>query len=558
MGVILIEGFEAGSITVNNLTPTLGAMETTTPCGPWSIYGCRGSSNASPAKKAFTVEASEVYGAFRWYAGSNQSLGDLFRLDHPDGNISFRLGTDASARLQVKDTGGTVIATGTTVLAGSTPHLCEFHAKVGDAGTGFVDVRIDGLTVTEVGAGLSAPWNTNIDTKSGTNTTVFAYGLPLNSVTYDDIVIHDLTGSLNNSWVGDKAVIALRPEADGAHQWLPIVPSSQRFYFPRPQTYPAKVLPTPDSQWERTADVGIYRAELAPVRRNTSQDASQAIGFGSGLSTNGDNLALQYISHALAAQTISGTFKMQMATREDNSARDLRAQIVIRVVSADGLTVRGVLYAGDTSGLTSEFNTSQQSRKFPQAAVSPGTLSSVAALDGDRLVIEVGARTHAASPVGVADSWRVGDNQTTDLPEDETTTSFNNPWIEFSNAITLSGAGNWEAVDDDINQSGPDEDYTYVKSVTTNDRDLYVMQNIPGSMTAAGAISIKSRARKVDPGARALRHVYKTSGAEQSSSDKSLTLSYAYQETLLDADGTDSAAWTDAKLNSLQVGPQAR
>ena len=81
---------------------------------------------------------------------------------------------------------------------------------------------------------------------------------------------------------------------------------------------------------------------------------------------------------------------------------------------------------------------------------------------------------------------------------------------------------------------------------------------MPGAYTAAGPIAIKTTAKKVEPGVRTLTHVYNTGGADQAGSAIGLlTGSYAIQETLLDVDATDSAAWTDAKLNAIQAGPKA-
>lgn len=284
----------------------------------------------------------------------------------------------------------------------------------------------------------------------------------------------------------------------------------------------------------------------------------------------------QYVSPPLAAQTITGTFKMYMEFREANAANDSRAQVVIRVVSNDGSTVRGTLYAGDTatSGANpaSEFVTTSTNRSFPRAGLSPATITNIGAITaGDRLVIEFGWRTHAGH-TSADYRWSWGDPTAgVDLPEDEVTTDVSRvPWIEFSNGITLSQLGNFEFVNEPSSPTGlsssgndpnswpADRDGSFVSTSTDNRRDLYNLTPVSGAYTIDGPIAIKSFARKVDPGTRKIAHVYKTSGAEQATADIALSTNWGPRESLLDTDGTDSAVFSDSKVNSLQVGPKAR
>ncbi len=152
-----------------------------------------------------------------------------------------------------------------------------------------------------------------------------------------------------------------------------------------------------------------------------------------------DVLGVQLISARLAAQTISGTVKGQIRTSEENADADYRAQVVIRVVSEDGSSVIGTLLAADGSALSSEFAvTTLTNRKFPLAAVSPATLSSLAVSEGDRIVVEIGNRSHNSHTTNRQALFNLGSAPTTDLAEDETTTTANRPWIEFSDDITFA------------------------------------------------------------------------------------------------------------------------
>lgn len=73
------------------------------------------------------------------------------------------------------------------------------------------------------------------------------------------------------------------------------------------------------------------------------------------VSPPGTILFNQYISPPLIAQTISGTVKGQLLCGEFNSDADFCRSIVIKVVSNDGLTVRGTLLSHFPALLVSEF-----------------------------------------------------------------------------------------------------------------------------------------------------------------------------------------------------------
>jgi len=159
--------------------------------------------------------------------------------------------------------------------------------------------------------------------------------------------------------------------------------------------------------------------------------------------SNQDLLQGQHISEPLAAQTISGTFKCYLQARESNAAANWRSQIIIRVVSNDGTTVRGTLYAGDTGTLTgdptSEWNAStsaEESRAFPVGGST--ALSSLAISAQDRLVVETGAREHNTQNTNRQGAIVYGEPAGGDLAENETQTATNLAgWIEFSGTIGL-------------------------------------------------------------------------------------------------------------------------
>lgn len=209
-----------------------------------------------------------------------------------------------------------------------------------------------------------------------------------------------------------------------------------RFYVPNTA---AAVSPAFDTAfWEQTT--GAIRLALVTTLTNTSLVNNSQTD--STATANRDVLLYQLVSDGIAPGPISGTFKGQMQAFENNGNYNMRSQVQVWLVSNDGSTTRGVLYAGDLETLTGNpsgewSNAGVFNRAFPRAgAVS---LTSVSAQNNDRIVIEVGYRKHAAS--STQGQIRVGDFTTgTDLPEGDTTdfaVTFR-PWFEFSEDLFTS------------------------------------------------------------------------------------------------------------------------
>lgn len=201
---------------------------------------------------------------------------------------------------------------------------------------------------------------------------------------------------------------------------------------------PTDITPAFDAAWDRVAS-----AVRTPTSKTKRGSAYTRIGSGGESSTAQSNgLTMQMISPPLEGnQTISGTIKGIIMSAESNAAADMVAQMVVRVVSGDGSTVRGTLLAADNSGtLVSEFGTTWQSRKYPKAyPVGGATLTPVNALNGDRILIEFGSRALNTLATAYSDGQEVGSSTAPDRPEDETntTSSTASPWIEFSQDLVF-------------------------------------------------------------------------------------------------------------------------
>jgi hypothetical protein len=195
------------------------------------------------------------------------------------------------------------------------------------------------------------------------------------------------------------------------------------------------VSPSFDASWEAT---GSAVRRLLEDSKGNSGDAFESLAVATSLNSPAgavDVLIAQYVSPPLSGdQTISGTVKGQVRAQTSSTAGKLVAQVLIWVRKADG-TSRGTLLAHQTTD-ASEFAASLTNRKFPQN--SPASLSSVAALDTDRIVVEIGYRKFENATTSRTGTLRLGNPSGSDLAEDETTTTDNVPWIEFSQSLTFA------------------------------------------------------------------------------------------------------------------------
>lgn len=210
-----------------------------------------------------------------------------------------------------------------------------------------------------------------------------------------------------------------------------------RLYLPSTGTAP--ISPAFDASWEATGTP--TRRPLSTDKGEHSAVLSVAVATASNTPAGAVDVAIaQFISAPLSGnQTISGAIKGQIRALESNAAADMDPQCVIRVLSNDGTTVRGTLIASDTSALGHEFNTSLRNVKYPKGGST--TPTSVNALDGDRIVIEVGYRKHESATTSRTGTLSFGDAAGTDLAEDETTTTANDPWFEFADNLTFQAVG---------------------------------------------------------------------------------------------------------------------
>jgi hypothetical protein len=209
-----------------------------------------------------------------------------------------------------------------------------------------------------------------------------------------------------------------------------------RFYFPASGAAPVTP-PTPAAAWTVTTGFAAFALKSSPS--GTAKASGTARTKGS-TTANTNRLDRQYLSEfQLAAQNITGTFSMVMRGLESAVGADDWLQVIIRVVSADGATVRGTLYAGSTATAESatvgneaeEFGTTLATRIKNAIAVS-----AVTAQDGDRLLVEVGYRSNGTTSTQ-SGTLEYGDPASTaDYALTSGLTTALVPWIEFSQTFT--------------------------------------------------------------------------------------------------------------------------
>lgn len=210
-----------------------------------------------------------------------------------------------------------------------------------------------------------------------------------------------------------------------------------RFYFPNSGA--AAVSPSFGTGWNDTSGGSPDRIALAKSHKNETAATKTETFNGS---TPAFVLIRQFVSEPLADQTISGTVKGQLRGLTSQAAKLGTLAVAIRIVKNDGSdygTVKDLLTpaASDQAATPPQFSTTLTNRQMQNSAESASiSLTSQDAVAGDRLVIEVGVRdtvAHASRTLGLS----FGGTTVTDLAEDNTTTTANYPWIEFSGAILI-------------------------------------------------------------------------------------------------------------------------
>ena len=202
-----------------------------------------------------------------------------------------------------------------------------------------------------------------------------------------------------------------------------------RLYLPgTPAT--TRITPTPDTAWEDTSALARIVTDTAKI-----SDPLATVSFADADKTDKDVLLRQYVTKLplTVGQTITGAqaIKFQVRAAERIAGNNLFTALNIRVIK--GTTVNKTVLVVTRDGV--EVATTLTNRQF--TATSAATNYTTVA--GDFLVIEIGCGGDPAQTGGADHDYdlRLGDSSVTDLAEDDTTTTDNNPWVELTNTLTF-------------------------------------------------------------------------------------------------------------------------
>jgi hypothetical protein len=116
---------------------------------------------------------------------------------------------------------------------------------------------------------------------------------------------------------------------------------------------------------------------------------------------------------------------------------------------------------------------------------------------------------------------------------------------------TANGAANrWDCVDEQT----PDEDTTYISSDTPGQINLSALSDMAGNESGIEAVIVQHRSRKDDTGARSVRSLVRTGGANYTGTTSSLASSYAHYASIWLTNPNTGSAWTRTEIDALEVG----
>lgn len=224
---------------------------------------------------------------------------------------------------------------------------------------------------------------------------------------------------------------------------------STRFYLPSSGSPP--VSPAFGSIWEQTSE-----AVRRPLQRKATMSAITPMADSTSITvpitTTQDILCAQFVSEGLEPQIILGqdfdTVRAVVKCVEAGVGANCVLSLYCRVVSDDGLTERNFTTENDST----EFDTTASTRTID--AVVAGSLISV--VRGDRLVVEIGART-TVPLLALSYTLRFGTEGGSDFALTEGLTTDLNPYIDFPKELifgdSIGNSGKYVKVEDGMSRN---------------------------------------------------------------------------------------------------------
>lgn len=197
---LLTNGFELNSVTYE--MPTGGGTISTTQKRTGS-YSLR-LDDSSDATWMFASK-SEIYMGVGWWHTAFDDSERFLYLKDSGGTAVASIGFNTSGQLTLYRSTGTLLATGTTICAtGAWQYMEVWYKPLNSSGR--VTVKLDGTTEIDY-------------TGDTTSSLEDCAGLTLRGIInysyYDDLVINDTSGLINNYWTGIVHLALITPNAAG-------------------------------------------------------------------------------------------------------------------------------------------------------------------------------------------------------------------------------------------------------------------------------------------------------------------------------------------------------
>ncbi len=184
------------------------------------------------------------------------------------------------------------------------------------------------------------------------------------------------------------------------------------------------VTPAFNAGWNVTTGASRF---VMSTGKDGSAIASKTTG-NSGAAAVRKCLLDQWISEPLITQTVTGTFTGQIRFQQSSTTLVTgQGFIYVRVINSDGSIATEV-----GSATTTNLTTTLTNRTL--ISLNVGTLNIIA---GQRICVEVGWNYSAGTATNVNCIISRGSSSATDLPVNNTTTTANTPWVEFSQTLVF-------------------------------------------------------------------------------------------------------------------------
>ena len=114
----------------------------------------------------------------------------------------------------------------------------------------------------------------------------------------------------------------------------------------------------------------------------------------------------------------------------------------------------------------------------------------------------------------------------------------------------------------EVDEATPDGDTSYVAGAVEGDIDTFVLTDLPasgaGNAWQVHAIQTVASARKSDAGAKSMRPALRTGGADHAGTTVVLSETYDTYLEVFETNPDTAAAWTEAEIDALEAGVEAR